>query len=108
MKDECTHPYGSFKEMCTLCGQRLQAESGVALGYIHEPKNKENLIAMEKYLSFASNCHGCKSLAELKRDENETAGALATVLKFLSKSIICSLMYEIKDNLVDRDVRQML
>ena len=38
MKDVCTHPYGSFKEMCTLCGQRLQAESGVALGYIHEVK----------------------------------------------------------------------
>ena len=38
MKDVCTHPYGSFKEMCTLCGQRLQAESGVALGCIHEVK----------------------------------------------------------------------
>ena len=34
-KDECTHP-GSFGEMCILCGQRLQAESGVTFGYIHK------------------------------------------------------------------------
>ena len=34
-KDACTHP-GSFGDMCILCGQRLEAESGVTFGYIHK------------------------------------------------------------------------
>ncbi|KAK4594549.1 hypothetical protein RGQ29_018290 [Quercus rubra] len=74
-------------------------------------KNKENLIVMERYFFFASSCcqfrFNCKSLAELKRDESETDGALATVLKVL-KRIHNMFFDELKDNLVDRDVRQML
>ena len=33
--DVCTHP-GSFGDMCILCGQRLEGETGVTLGYIHK------------------------------------------------------------------------
>ncbi|KAK1550573.1 hypothetical protein Q3G72_021261 [Acer saccharum] len=33
--DICTHP-GSFGDMCILCGQRLEEESGVTFGYIHK------------------------------------------------------------------------
>ena len=33
--DVCTHP-GSFGDMCILCGQRLEGEAGVTLGYIHK------------------------------------------------------------------------
>ena len=44
---------------------------------------------MERYFFFASSCcqfrFNCKSLAELKRDESETDGALATVLKVLKR-----------------------
>ncbi|KAF5725871.1 RNA polymerase II ctd phosphatase putative isoform 1 [Tripterygium wilfordii] len=34
-KDMCKHP-GSFGEMCILCGQMLDTESGVTLRYIHK------------------------------------------------------------------------
>ncbi|XVE71912.1 hypothetical protein DITRI_Ditri10aG0189200 [Diplodiscus trichospermus] len=34
-EDICTHP-GSFGQMCILCGQRLDNESGVTFGYIHK------------------------------------------------------------------------
>ncbi|XVF54610.1 hypothetical protein PTKIN_Ptkin05aG0195600 [Pterospermum kingtungense] len=35
-KDLCTHP-GSFKQMCILCGKRLDdEESGIPLSYIHK------------------------------------------------------------------------
>ncbi|KAG7942585.1 hypothetical protein I3843_16G110800 [Carya illinoinensis] len=40
-KDACTHP-GSFGEMCILCGQRLDADSGVTFGYIHKGLRLEN------------------------------------------------------------------
>ena len=43
---------------------------------------------MERYFFFVSSCQfhfNCKSLAELKRDESETAGALATVLEVLKQ-----------------------
>lgn len=50
-------------------------------------KHKDNLILMERYHFFASSCHqfgyNCRSLSELKSDENETDGALASVLKVL-------------------------
>lgn len=36
-KDTCTHP-GSFGQMCILCGQRVDDESGVTFGYIHKVK----------------------------------------------------------------------
>lgn len=34
-KDACTHP-GSFREMCILCGQRLDDKFGVTFGYIQK------------------------------------------------------------------------
>lgn len=34
-KDACMHP-GSFGDMCILCGQRLEEETGVTFGYIHK------------------------------------------------------------------------
>ncbi|KAK8548320.1 hypothetical protein V6N12_061236 [Hibiscus sabdariffa] len=35
LKDICTHP-GSFRQMCIICGQRVDEESGVTFGYIHK------------------------------------------------------------------------
>lgn len=44
---------------------------------------------MERYHFFRSSCHqfgfNCKSLSELKSDESEDEGALATVLKVLKQ-----------------------
>ncbi|KAG5103919.1 hypothetical protein JHK82_040889 [Glycine max] len=55
-------------------------------------KHKDNLILMERYHFFGSSCRqfgfNCKSLAELKSDENETDGALAKILKVL-KQVHC-------------------
>ncbi|XP_055960524.1 RNA polymerase II C-terminal domain phosphatase-like 4 isoform X3 [Mercurialis annua] len=34
-KVACTHP-GTFGDMCICCGERLAAETGVTLGYIHK------------------------------------------------------------------------
>ena len=52
-------------------------------------KHKDNLILMERYHFFASSCRqfgfNCKSLAELKSDENEAEGALAKVLEVLKR-----------------------
>ncbi|KAL2534828.1 RNA polymerase II C-terminal domain phosphatase-like 4 [Abeliophyllum distichum] len=75
-------------------------------------KHKENLILMERYHFFASSCRqfgfNCKSLSELRSDESETDGALATVLKILQQ--IHSLFFDPEhvDNLEHRDVRQVL
>ncbi|KAI4358068.1 hypothetical protein L6164_001972 [Bauhinia variegata] len=74
-------------------------------------KHKDNLILMERYHFFASSCrqfgYNCKSLAELKSDENESDGALGTILKVL-KQVHHTFFYELQDDLVDRDVRQVL
>ncbi|KAK9942850.1 hypothetical protein M0R45_008496 [Rubus argutus] len=35
VEDMCAHP-GSFGDMCFLCGQRLNEQSGVTFGYIHK------------------------------------------------------------------------
>ncbi|XP_022949466.1 RNA polymerase II C-terminal domain phosphatase-like 4 [Cucurbita moschata] len=74
-------------------------------------KHKENLILMERYHFFASSCHqfgfNCKSLSELKSDESETDGALATILKVL-KQVHNIFFNELSEDLVDRDVRQVL
>ncbi|KAH7546185.1 hypothetical protein FEM48_Zijuj01G0173700 [Ziziphus jujuba var. spinosa] len=74
-------------------------------------KHKENLILMERYHFFRSSCHqfgfNCKSLSELKSDESETEGALATVLKVL-KQIHNNFFDNTSDNLMGRDVRQVL
>ncbi|KVH97632.1 BRCT domain-containing protein [Cynara cardunculus var. scolymus] len=52
-------------------------------------KHKGNLILMERYHFFASSCkqfgYRCKSLSELKNDESEDDGALATVLQVLKR-----------------------
>ncbi|CAA3025440.1 RNA polymerase II C-terminal domain phosphatase-like 4 [Olea europaea subsp. europaea] len=75
-------------------------------------KHKENLILMERYHFFASSCRqfgfNCTSLSELRNDESETEGALATVLKILQQ--IHSLFFDPEhvDNLEQRDVRQVL
>ncbi|KAJ4840968.1 hypothetical protein Tsubulata_018162 [Turnera subulata] len=74
-------------------------------------KHKDNLILMERYHFFASSCHqfgfNCKSLSELKTDENESEGALACVLKALRK-IHHTFFDELEDSLDGRDVRQVL
>ncbi|XP_010544164.1 PREDICTED: RNA polymerase II C-terminal domain phosphatase-like 4 isoform X2 [Tarenaya hassleriana] len=72
------------------------------------PKHKDNLILMERYHFFASSCqqfgHNFKSLSQLKSDESETDGALATVLKVLKR--VHSIFFEgiNDDNLSGRDV----
>ncbi|KAL2318691.1 hypothetical protein Fmac_032567 [Flemingia macrophylla] len=74
-------------------------------------KHKDNLILMERYHFFASSCRqfgfSCKSLAELKSDENETDGALAKILQVL-KQVHCIYFDKDQEDLVDRDVRQVL
>lgn len=57
-------------------------------------EHKDNLILMEKYHFFASSCEnfGFNSLSQLRTDESETEGALATVLKILQK--IHSLFFD--------------
>ncbi|KAH6780985.1 C-terminal domain phosphatase-like 4 [Perilla frutescens var. hirtella] len=74
--------------------------------------HKDNLILMDRYHFFASSCKNFgfsySSLSQLRIDESETEGALPTVLKILRQ--IHSLFFDKgrKDNLEDRDVRQVL
>ncbi|GAV83120.1 NIF domain-containing protein/PTCB-BRCT domain-containing protein [Cephalotus follicularis] len=74
-------------------------------------KHKDNLILMERYHFFSSSCqqfgYTCKSLSELKSDESEPNGALASVLKVLRR-IHHIFFEELGNNLTDRDVRQVL
>ncbi|KAK7281508.1 hypothetical protein RIF29_09566 [Crotalaria pallida] len=74
-------------------------------------KHKDNLILMERYHFFASSCRqfgfNCKSLAESKSDESEADGALAKILKVL-KRVHHTFFDEHQEDLVDRDVRQVL
>ncbi|KAK7388359.1 hypothetical protein VNO78_23175 [Psophocarpus tetragonolobus] len=73
-------------------------------------KHKDNLILMERYHFFASSCRqfgfSCKSLAELKSDEDETDGALAKILKVLKQ--VHYIFFDKHQDLLDRDVRQVL
>ncbi|XP_072081835.1 RNA polymerase II C-terminal domain phosphatase-like 4 isoform X1 [Arachis hypogaea] len=73
-------------------------------------KHKDNLILMERYHFFGSSCRqfgfNCKSLAELKSDEDEAEGALAKILQVL-KQIHYKFFYELED-IAERDVRQVL
>ncbi|CAN4113195.1 unnamed protein product [Withania somnifera] len=75
-------------------------------------KHRENLILMDRYHFFTSSCRQfglkCKSLSEQRSDENEAEGALASVLKVLQR--IHSLFFdpEREDNIMERDVRQVL
>ncbi|KNA24994.1 hypothetical protein SOVF_010340 [Spinacia oleracea] len=53
-------------------------------------RNKDNLILMDRYIYFSSSCRefgfkNCKSLAQLKRDEDEFDGALATTLRVIKR-----------------------
>ncbi|XWS52292.1 hypothetical protein CRYUN_Cryun11dG0055600 [Craigia yunnanensis] len=74
-------------------------------------KHKDNLILMERYHYFASSCqqfgYNCKSLSQLKSDESEPDGALASVLKVL-RQIHHIFFDELDSNLASRDVRQVL
>ncbi|KAG4929783.1 hypothetical protein AAZX31_17G072600 [Glycine max] len=73
-------------------------------------KHKDNLILMERYHFFGSSCRqfgfNCKSLAELKSDEDETDGALAKILKVL-KQVHC-MFFDKQEDFDDQDVRQVL
>ncbi|KAL9261354.1 RNA polymerase II C-terminal domain phosphatase-like 4-like protein [Drosera capensis] len=77
-----------------------------------EGNNKDNLILMDRYHFFASSCRqfdlGFKSLSELRSDENESDGALATVLGVLRQ--IHSMFFHTADgaDYASRDVRQVL
>ncbi|KAL5840003.1 hypothetical protein ACOSQ4_012611 [Xanthoceras sorbifolium] len=74
-------------------------------------KHKDNLILMERYHFFASSCRqfgfNCKSLSELKSDESDLDGALASVLKAL-KQVHSMFFDELGGDLASRDVRQVL
>ncbi|XVF47602.1 hypothetical protein PTKIN_Ptkin03bG0123100 [Pterospermum kingtungense] len=73
-------------------------------------KHKDNLILMERYHFFASSCrqfgYNCKSLSQLKSDESEPEGALASVLKVL-RQIHHIFFDELDPDLSNRDVRQV-
>ncbi|XP_042482197.1 RNA polymerase II C-terminal domain phosphatase-like 4 [Macadamia integrifolia] len=75
-------------------------------------KHKENLILMERYHYFSSSSRhfriNTESLSELKRDECESEGALATVLKVLKRIHEMFFDPELGANLASRDVRQVL
>ncbi|GJZ52062.1 RNA polymerase II C-terminal domain phosphatase-like protein 4 [Tanacetum coccineum] len=64
-------------------------------------KHTENLILIERYHFFAS-------LSELKSDESESDGALATVLQVLKKIHNMFFDPDLGENFAGRDVRQML
>ncbi|XP_052109250.1 RNA polymerase II C-terminal domain phosphatase-like 4 [Arachis duranensis] len=74
-------------------------------------KHKDNLILMERYHIFGSSCRqfgfNCKSLAELKSDEDEAEGALSKILKVL-KQVHYKFFDELKADIAERDVRQIL
>ncbi|CAG7879906.1 unnamed protein product [Brassica rapa] len=75
------------------------------------PSHKDNLIVIERYHFFASSCkqfdHRFQSLSQLKSDESEPDGALATVLKVLKQTH--SLFFEDGgEDLSSRDVRSLL
>ncbi|XP_010265619.1 PREDICTED: RNA polymerase II C-terminal domain phosphatase-like 4 isoform X2 [Nelumbo nucifera] len=106
------------------CTQRHQKGLDVVLGAesavvilddteIVWQKHRENLILMERYHYFSSSCRqfgfSAKSLSELKRDECESEGALATVLKVLKR--IHEMFFNelvFGADLESRDVRQVM
>ncbi|KAK6944365.1 BRCT domain [Dillenia turbinata] len=75
-------------------------------------RHRENLILMERYHYFASSCQqygfNCKSLSELKSDERELDGALATILHVLKQVYSMYFDTELGDTIGDRDVRKIL
>lgn len=75
-------------------------------------RHKDNLILMERYHFFSSSCRqfgfSCKSLSELKSDENESDGALATLLGVLKRIHSKFFDPEHEGDFATRDVRQVL
>ncbi|KAG0491359.1 hypothetical protein HPP92_004757 [Vanilla planifolia] len=75
-------------------------------------KHKENLILMERYHFFASSCRqfgfNAKSLSELKQDESESDGALATTLSVLKRAHQMFFDPALDMDLSCRDLRQIL
>ncbi|XP_021721960.1 RNA polymerase II C-terminal domain phosphatase-like 4 [Chenopodium quinoa] len=74
--------------------------------------NKDNLIVMDRYFYFSSGFRelgykNCKSLAQLKRDEDEFDGALATILRVLTR-IHHDFFYINPQYVSVRDARQVL
>ncbi|XVE54547.1 hypothetical protein DITRI_Ditri03aG0090500 [Diplodiscus trichospermus] len=74
-------------------------------------KHKENLILMQRYHYFASSCRkfdlSSKSFSQLKSDECEADGALASVLKLLKQ--IHHIFFNVLDcSFANRDVRQVM
>lgn len=70
-------------------------------------RNSDNLIKMEKYIYFAKRSKGdrSKSYSEQRSDENESEGALSSVLQVL-KSI--HTLFFLDSNIMLRDVRLFL
>ncbi|XP_038972761.1 RNA polymerase II C-terminal domain phosphatase-like 4 [Phoenix dactylifera] len=75
-------------------------------------KHKENLILMERYHFFSSSCRqfgfNAKSLSELKKDERESDGALATILNVLKCTHQMFFDPVLGTDLSSGDVRQVL
>ncbi|KAJ9554100.1 hypothetical protein OSB04_018145 [Centaurea solstitialis] len=75
-------------------------------------KHKDNLILMERYHFFGSSCkqfgYNSKSLSELRSDESEDDGALATILNVLKRVHSMFFDPELGDDFAGRDARQML
>ncbi|KAG6510979.1 RNA polymerase II C-terminal domain phosphatase-like 4 isoform X1 [Zingiber officinale] len=75
-------------------------------------RHKDNLIQMERYHFFASSCRqfgfNAKSLSELMKDERESDGALATVLKILKRTHQMFFDPALGSDVSTRDVRPLL
>ncbi|MQM12723.1 hypothetical protein Taro_045643 [Colocasia esculenta] len=75
-------------------------------------KHKENLIVMERYHYFSSSCrqfrYAEKSLSEMRQDERESDGALATILGILKRVHEMFFNQVGGSDISSGDVRQML
>ncbi|MCL7023082.1 hypothetical protein MKW94_006774 [Papaver nudicaule] len=75
-------------------------------------QHKENLILMDRYHYFSSSGRSFnmnnRSLSELKMDESEPDGVLATILEVLKR--VHQLFFDLErdDDLMRRDIRQVL
>ncbi|XP_057415505.1 RNA polymerase II C-terminal domain phosphatase-like 4 isoform X2 [Lotus japonicus] len=74
-------------------------------------KHQDNLIMIKRYHYFASDLKhfgfSCKSLAEMKVDEQETTGVLARMLNVL-KQVHFTFFDKLEEDYVDRDVRKVV
>nr|XP_043613534.1 RNA polymerase II C-terminal domain phosphatase-like 4 [Erigeron canadensis] len=75
-------------------------------------KHKDNLVLMERYIFFASSCkqlgYKSQSLSQMRSDESDVDGALATVLKVLKRVHSMFFDPELGEDFAGRDARQML